>query len=278
MGGGGDAAGAPLMIEEFFLRALIAGVGVAAVAGPLGCFVVWRRMAYFGATLAHGALLGIALGLLIGVDPVFGIAASSVLIALIVTVLQRQGAIGGDTLLGILAHAGLALGLVALAFMSVRIDLMATLFGDVLAVTWIDILWIYLGGTAVLATLALIWNALLAVTLNQELARAEGVAVARLQLVFMLILAVVIAIAMKVVGVLLIVSLLIIPAAAARPFARTPEQMAALAAAAGALSVVAGLFASLLWDTPAGPSIVVAATAIFAASFALGGALGKRTA
>ncbi len=267
------------MIEEFLLRALVAGVGVAAVAGPLGCFVVWRRMAYFGATLAHGALLGVALGLLIGVDPVFGIAASSVLIALIVTGLQRQRTIGGDTLLGILAHAGLALGLVALAFMSgVRIDLMAYLFGDVLAVTWIDILWIYLGGTAVLAALALIWNSLLAITLNEELARAEGVAVVPLQLAFMLILAVVIAIAMKVVGVLLIVSLLIIPAAAARPFARTPEQMAALAAIVGALSVAAGLFASLQWDTPAGPSIVVAATAIFATSFTLGGALGKRTA
>ncbi len=266
------------MIEEFFLRALIAGVGVAAVAGPLGCFVVWRRMAYFGATLAHGALLGIALGLLIDVDPVFGIAASSVLIALIVTGLQRQGAIGGDTLLGILAHAGLALGLVALAFMSVRIDLMAYLFGDVLAVTWSDILWIYLGGTAVLATLALIWNTLLAITLNEELARAEGIDTARIQLVFMLILAVVIAIAMKIVGVLLIVSLLIIPAAAARPFARTPEQMAALAAAAGALSAAAGLFASLQWDTPAGPSIVAAATAIFALSFTFSGTLGKRAA
>ncbi len=265
------------MIEEFFLRALIAGTGVAAVAGPLGCFVVWRRMAYFGATLAHGALLGVALGLLIGIDPVFGIAASSILIALIVAGLQRQSAIGGDTLLGILAHAGLALGLVALAFLrDVRIDLMATLFGDVLAVTWIDILWIYLGGATVLATLALIWNALLAVTLNEELARAEGVPAAGVQLVFMLILAVVIAIAMKVVGVLLIVSLLIIPAAAARPFARTPEIMAALAAAAGALSVVGGLFASLQWDTPAGPSIVVAATAIFAIVFALSGALVRR--
>ncbi len=264
------------MMEEFFLRALIAGIGVAAVAAPLGCFVVWRRMAYFGATLAHGALLGVALGLLLGIDPVFGIAASSIVIALIVTGLQRQRALGGDTLLGILAHAGLALGLVALAFLpSVRFDLMATLFGDVLAVTWSDIFWIYLGGSAVLAVLALIWNALLAVTLNEDLARAEGVPAAPVQFAFMLILAVVIAIAMKVVGVLLIVSLLIIPAAAARPYARTPERMAILAAAAGALAVIGGLFASLQWDTPAGPSIVAAATAIFAVSFTLG-TLGKR--
>ncbi len=267
------------MIEDFFLRALIAGVGVGVVAGPLGCFVVWRRMAYFGATLAHSALLGVAFGLMIGIDPMMGIAVSSILIALIVAGLQRQRTIGADTLLGILAHAGLALGLVALAFMSgVRIDLMAYLFGDVLAVTWAEILWIYLGGSAVLATLALIWRPLLAVTLNEDLARAEGVAVLPLHLAFMLILAVVIAIAMKVVGVLLIVSLLIIPAAAARPFARTPEQMAALAAVLGALSVIAGLFASLRWDTPAGPSIVVAATMLFAIAFALGGALGRRPA
>ncbi len=275
----GAATVAPIMIEEFFLRALIAGAGVAAVAGPLGCFVVWRRMAYFGATLAHGALLGVALGLLMGIDPMFGIAASSILIALIVAGLQRQRTIGSDTLLGILAHAGLAIGLVTLAFMhGVRIDLMGYLFGDVLAVTWADILWIYLGGSAILATLALIWRPLLAITLNEDLARAEGVAVAPIQLAFMLILAIVIAIAMKVVGVLLIVSLLIIPAAAARPFARTPEQMAALAAVLGALSVVGGLFASLAWNTPAGPSIVVGATILFTASFTLGGALGKRTA
>ncbi len=267
------------MIEEFFLRAIVAGLGVAAVAGPLGCFVVWRRMAYFGATLAHGALLGVALGLLMGIDPIFGIAASSILIALIVAGLQRQRSIGSDTLLGILAHAGLAVGLVALAFMrGVRVDLMAYLFGDVLAVTWGDVLWIYLGGSAVLATLALIWRPLLAVTLNEDLARAEGVAVAPVQLGFMLILALVIAIAMKVVGVLLIVSLLIIPAAAARPFARTPEQMAALAAALGALAVLAGLFASLQWNTPAGPSIVVAATALFALALSTGSILRRGTA
>ena len=268
-----------MMLEEFFLRALAAGLGVALVAGPLGCFVVWRRMAYFGATLAHGALLGVAFGLLLDIDPILGIGASSIAIAILVAALQRQRMIGADTLLGILAHGGLAIGLVALAFMSgVRVDLMAYLFGDVLAVTWGDIMWIYGGGAVVLATLAAIWRPLLAVTLNEDLARAEGVRVEPVQLAFMLTLAIVIAIAMKVVGVLLIVSLLIIPAAAARPFARTPEHMAALAALAGAVSVVAGLFASLQWNTPAGPSVVVAASLVFTAAFAIGTGLGRRTA
>ncbi|RMD60980.1 MAG: hypothetical protein D6826_11125 [Alphaproteobacteria bacterium] len=254
-------------MADFLIRAVLGGIGVALVAGPFGCFVVWRRMAYFGATLAHGALLGIALGLLIGVAPIFGIAASSLAIAVIVAGLQRQRLIGGDTVLGILAHGGLAVGLVVLSFVSgVRIDLMAYLFGDVLAVTPVDLAWIYGGGALVLGVLGLIWQPLLLVTVSEELARAEGVPVAFVHLAFMLLLAVVIAIAMKVVGVLLIVSLLIIPAAAARPFVRTPEAMAIGAAAFGVLSVAGGLWVSLVWDTPAGPSIVTVASAAFAAS------------
>ncbi len=259
------------MTEPFFLRALAAALGVAVVAAPLGCFVVWRRMAYFGATLAHSALLGIALGILLGVDPSLGVAASAIAIALVVVAFERQRRIGRDTLLGILAHAGLAAGLVALSFIEgPRVALMATLFGDVLAVSATDLAWIGAGGAATLAALAVLWRPLLAVTLNEELARAEGVAVMPVQLGFMLTLAVTIAISMKVVGVLLIVSLLIIPAAAARPFARTPEQMALGAAAVGALSAVGGLMASLTWDTPAGPSIVVAATGLFAVGLVVG--------
>ena len=265
------------MIEDFFLRALLAGIGVALVSAPLGCFVVWRRMAYFGATLAHSALLGIALGILLGIDPALGIAASAIAIALIVTLFERQRAIGRDTLLGILAHSGLAIGLVALSFIEgARIDLMAYLFGDILAVGARDLAWIGGGGLAVLATLAVIWRPLLAITLHEEMARAEGVRVVPVQLAFMLSLAVTIAIAMKVVGILLIVSLLIIPAAAARAFARTPEQMALGAACVGALSATGGLAASLAWDTPAGPSIVVVATLLFALGLAAGAALRGR--
>ncbi len=229
------------------------------------------RSWYFGATLAHSALLGIALGILLGVDPALGIAASAIAVALVVVTFERQRLIGRDTLLGILAHSGLAIGLVALSFIEgARIDLMAYLFGDILAVAPRDLAWIGGGGLAVLATLAVIWRPLLAITLNEEMARAEGVGVVPVQLAFMLSLAVTIAIAMKVVGILLIVSLLIIPAAAARPFARTPEQMALGAAAIGALSATGGLFASLQWDTPAGPSIVVVATVLFALGLVVG--------
>jgi zinc transport system permease protein len=258
------------MIDDFMVRALAAGIGVALVAAPLGCFVVWRRMAYFGATLAHSALLGVALGLMLNLDLTLGVVVSSVAVTLLVALFQRQSIIGSDTLLGILAHSGLALGLVALSFLhGVRVDLMAYLFGDVLAVSTAEIAWIYGGGVLVLGTLALIWRPLLSLTIHEELARAEGVPALRVQIAFMLTLAVAVAIAMKVVGVLLIISLLIIPAAAARGVSRTPEQMAVLASIVGIVSVIGGLFASLRWDTPSGPSIVVAATVLFALGLSL---------
>ena len=257
------------MMDDFVFRALVAGTGVALVAGPLGCFVVWRRMAYFGATLAHSALLGVALGLLFDTSVYLGIVAVSLALAFGLVALERDRRFASDTLLGILAHGALALGLVVVAFLgAVRIDLMAYLFGDILAVTVADIAWIYAGGAACLAGLAAIWRPLLSVTVQEDLARVEGVPVERIRLVFMLSIALVIALAMKIVGVLLIVSLLIIPAATARRFAATPEQMAALAALIGVVAVAGGVFASLRLDTPTGPSIVVVATVLFFLSLA----------
>lgn len=261
------------MFDDFFVRALVGGVGVALVAGPLGCFVVWRRMAYFGDSVAHGALLGIALGIALGIDLNAGIVIACVAFALLFLLLERQRRLATDTLLGILAHGALALGLVALGFVELgRVDLMGYLFGDILAVNRTDLIWIYGGGAAVLAATALLWRPLLAITVNEELARAEGVRVGAVRFAFTLLIALTIAIAMKVVGLILIVSLLIIPAAAARRLARSPEQMALLASAAGAASVVGGLHGSLAWDTPSGPSIVVAALALFALNLCVGAA------
>ncbi|MDH3232153.1 MAG: metal ABC transporter permease [Alphaproteobacteria bacterium] len=261
------------MPESFVLRALVGGIGIALVTGPLGCFVVWRRMAYFGSSIAHGALLGVALGLLFGIGLTPAVLAVSVVLAVLLVVLQRQRLLATDTLLGILAHAALAFGLIALALMEgVRVDLMAYLFGDVLSIGWIDIAWIYGGGVLALAALAYVWTPLLAATLNEELARAEGLPVGRARIVLMLLIALVVAIAMKIVGVLLIVSLLIIPAAAARGFARTPEAMAVLAAGVGVLAVLGGIAASMAWDWPAGPAIVAAATVLFLVSLVMGGA------
>lgn len=259
------------MIADFFLRALAAGIGVALVAGPLGCFIVWRRMAYFGDSLSHGALLGIAAGLATGSDLTVSVFVVSVAVAAILLLLQRRAALAADTLLGLLAHSTLALGLVALAFVSaVRVDLMGYLFGDILAVSRGDVALVWLGGAAVLGVLATIWRPLFAATVSPELAEAEGLMPQRAEWIFTLLLAAVIAVAMKVVGVLLVTAMLIIPAAAARRLSAGPEQMAALAASIGVVAVVAGLFGSLRWDTPAGPTIVVAALGLFVLSLVTG--------
>lgn len=255
------------MFDDFFTRAILAGIGVALVAGPLGCFIVWRRLAYFGDTLSHAALLGVALAFLFEVNITLAVFCVSACVSIALLLLQKRATLSADALLGLLAHSALALGLVVLAFMTwIRIDLMGFLFGDILAVSKLDIAVIWLGGGVVLAILAAIWRPLFAATVNRDLAQAEGMNPDRANIIFMLLMAAVIAISMKIVGVLLITAMLIIPAATSRRFASGPEVMALLAAAIGAVSVVAGLFGSLKWDTPAGPSIVVAALCLFVLS------------
>ena len=252
------------MMDDFFSRAIIAGVGVALVAGPLGCYIVWRRLAYFGDTLSHAALLGIALALLFQVNISLSVFLVSVFVSLSLLTLQRRVTLSTDALLGLLAHSALAFGMVALSFMSwVRVDLMGFLFGDILAVTPFDIAIIWGGGLVVLIILMIFWRSLFAATVNLELAEAEGMKPEQANVVFMLLMAAVIAISMKIVGVLLITSMLIFPAAIARRFAGGPEQMALLSALIGVVAVFGGLFGSLQWDTPAGPSIVVAASTFF---------------
>lgn len=259
------------MLDDFFLRALLAGAGVALVAGPLGCFIVWRRMAYFGDTMAHSALLGIALAALLEVNLTLGVFLVAAAVALALLLLSRNRAVPTDALLGLLSHSTLALGLVLIAFLTwLRVDLTGFLFGDILAVSRFDLAVIYGGGLLVLALLALIWRPLLAGTVSPELAAAEGLRPERARLVFMLLMAAVIASAMKVVGILLITALLIIPAATARRFVTTPEAMALGAGLTGMLAAGLGLFGSRSFDTPSGPSIVVAALALFLASLVLG--------
>lgn len=252
-------------MDEFLARALAGGLALAVVAGPFGCFVVWRRMAYFGDTLAHAALLGVVLGALLDLDFSVGIAALSLAVALAVGVLQRRRDLASDTVLGVLSHGALATGLVVLALMQdARVNVMGWLLGDILALDWADVAVLWGGGAVLLAALAGVWRALVAMTVSEDLAAVEGFAVERARLVLLVLVALVVAAAMKVVGILLVTALLVIPAATARKFARTPEQMAALAAAFGAASVVLGLAGSWRFDTPSGPSVVVAALGLFA--------------
>ncbi len=253
------------MLDDFMTRATLAGMGVACAAAPLGCFVVWRRMAYFGDATAHAAILGVALSLAFELSIFPGALAVALVMALTVTLLAGRG-YAMDTLLGVLAHSALAFGLVAVSFLSgIRIDLMAYLFGDILAVSRSDLLVIWGGAVLVIALIAARWSALLTSTLNEELAYASGLSPKREQLILTVALAITVAVAIKVVGVLLIAALLIIPAAAARGLARTPEAMAVIAAGIGGLSAVAGLQGAYLFDTPAGPSIVCVAALLFTA-------------
>ena len=253
------------MLDDFMTRATLAGIGVAFAAAPQGCCVVWRRMAYFGDATAHAAILGVALSLALQVSIFAGTVAVALIMALVVTLLTGRG-YAMDTLLGVLAHSALAFGLVAVSFLSgIRIDLMAYLFGDLLAVSRGDLVVIWGGAALVVALIVWRWSPLLTSTLNHELAYASGLNPKREQLVLTLSLAITVAVAIKVVGVLLIAAMLIIPAAAARGLARTPEAMAVIAAAIGAISAVAGLQGAYLLDTPAGPSIVCVAAILFAA-------------
>lgn len=255
-------------MPDFLLYALIAGLALAVVAGPLGSFVVWRRMAYFGDTLSHSALFGVALGLLFNINLTLAVIICCLLLALVLVTIQNRQPIASDTVLGILAHSTLSLGLVTLSFMrEVRVDLVGYLFGDLLAISGNDLMWILIGCALVLALILALWKPLLSITVHEELASVEGSPVAGLRLALMLLIALVIAVAMKVVGVLLITALLIIPAAAAQRHAKSPEQMAVGASLVGVLAVCTGLSLSWWQDTPAGPSIVLAAAAVFLISF-----------
>lgn len=252
------------MLDDFIVRAALAGMGVAAAAGPLGSFVIWRRMAIFGEALANSMLLGIVLATLLEVQMLAGVLAFALLIAVVMLGLERQRALPLDTLLSLMAHTALAVGLLALSWMDqIRIDLMSYLFGDVLATSRADLAVIALMLAAVAVALVPLWRPLLSATVQPELAAVEGVDVAKSRFAFTLLLAGLIAVGMKVVGLLLIVSLLIIPAATSRQVARTPEQMAVGASLVGIVAVGAGLMASLHLDLPAGPAIVAAAAVMF---------------
>lgn len=264
------------MLDDFMVRAALAGIGVAFAAAPLGCFVVWRRMAYFGDATAHAAILGVALSLAFSMSIFVGAVIVALLMALTVSFLSGRG-YAMDTLLGVLAHSALAFGLVAVSFLSgIRIDLMAYLFGDILAVSRDDLAVIWGGALLVMLLICWRWSALLTSTLNEDLAYASGINPKREQLALTIALAVTVAVAIKVVGVLLIAAMLIIPAAAARPLSRTPEVMAVIAGLIGTLSAVVGLRAAYVFDTPAGPSIVCVAAITFLLSSVLKGVQSTR--
>ncbi len=254
------------MLDDFLIRAALAGVGVAVAAAPLGCFVVWHRMVYFSDATAHAAILGVALALLLEAPIFAGTLVAALAMAFAVTLMGRN-IYAFDTVLGVMAHSALAIGLVAVALIEgVRVDLHSLLFGDILAVARNDLMIIWGGAAIVFGLTIWRWSPLLITTLNPDVAHAAGIDTRRERFVLTVSLAVTVAVAIKVVGILLIGALLVIPAAAARCFAHTPEVMAALAALFGVVAALAGLRVSFIYDTPSGPTIVCILALIFAST------------
>jgi len=264
------------MLDDFMVRATLAGIGVTLGAAPLGCFIVWRRMAYFGDATAHSAMLGVALSLSFEFPVFVGAVLVSLIMASFVSLTQGRS-FYFDTLLGVVGHMSLAAGLVIVSFISgVRIDLMSYLIGDILAVSQMDLLLIWSGAAIILALLIWRWSPLLLVTLNEDLASANGFHPKRESFVLTIALAIVVAVGIKVVGVLLIVAMLIIPAASARSLVSTPEGMGILASLIGVISAILGLNSAYFFDTPTGPSIVCVASIFFITSLLIGALIGRR--
>ena len=252
------------MFDDFFIRALIAGIGIAIVVGPLGCFVIWRRLSYFGDTLSHSALLGVTLAYSFSLNISLSVFIVSAVVALLLINLQKRTMLAGDSLLGLLAHSTLAIGLVLIGFLSyIRFDLMGLLFGDILAVTIEDLALVWFGGFVILGILYFIWKSLFSATVNFDLSAAEGMKPEVSNFIFTLLLAGVIALSIKMIGALLITGLLLIPAATARNISNSPNQMVFLATLVGVISVIAGLFTSLELNTSSGPTIIVVALILF---------------
>ncbi len=251
-------------MDDFLWRAALGGIGMALIAAPLGCFVVWQRMAYFGETVAHAGLLGVALGLLLQINITIGIFVTSLLVAFGLRVVEKHSNLAKDTALGLLAHVVLALGLIITSqFQTLQVDMMGLLFGDILAISNTDLLMVLVGLILVWGLLTFIWQDLLTLSLDREMALAEGVNAGRIELLFSVAIAMTVALSMKLVGLLLVTAMLIIPAAAAMNFAKTPEQMVVMTGVTSVFSVIAGLAASLFIDIPTGPAIVVAMAVCF---------------
>ena len=247
------------MFDDFFTRALLAGIGLSALVGPLGCLIIWRQMAFFGDTLAHAALLGIALAVMADLSPMIGVPVVTLATCVALLVAKNSERLSSDTILAILAHSTLAFGLVLIAISGSRaVNVNGLLFGDILAVSTNDLAVIYGGGAIVMGIIFWQWRRLLAAIVSPEIAEAEGLSPQRAEWLFMILIAFVVSISLKLVGVLLITALMIIPAAAARRFGGSPELMAAMASLFGVIGIVSGLYGSAYFDTPSGPSIILA--------------------
>ena len=249
--------------DPFILRGILAGIAVALISGLVGCFVVWKRMSYYGESIAHSSLLGVAFAILMGVSINLGVVFTCLLFGILFLWLQHSKVLSSDTLLGVLAHVTLALGIIIISLNKIKIDIHAFLFGDILTVSSSDLWGMYLGVLIAVFLICYNWSSLLLVTIDEDLAKAEGVNTLNINLLFTSILTIVVAISIQIIGLLLITAMLIIPAAASRRLANSPETMALVATFIGIVSVILGVMLSVEIDAPSGPSIVLVSAILF---------------
>ena len=249
--------------DPFILRGILAGIAVALISGLVGCFVVWRRMSYYGESIAHSSLLGVGFAILMGVSINLGIVFTCLLFGILFLWLQHSKVLSSDTLLGVLAHLALALGIIVISLNKIKIDIHAFLFGDILTVSSSDLWGMYLGVLIAVFLICYNWSSLLLVTIDEDLAKAEGVNTLNINLLFTFILTIVVAISIQIIGLLLITAMLIIPAAASRRLTNSPETMALVATFIGIVSVILGIMLSVEIDAPSGPSIVLVSAILF---------------
>ncbi len=251
-------------MDDFIYRAIIASIGVSLIAGSLGCFVIWKRLSYFSDSISHSALLGVALGLATGLGINLGLVIVGGLFAVLIVVLQQKEFWSSDAVLGIFSHLSLSLGIVVLGIIgNQNTDYFAYLFGDILSITSKDLYWIFSVLIVVVTILVFNWKKLLLLTLNEELAKAEGINKLYYDLLFMFLIALAVSVSVQIVGVLLITSLLIIPPAISRVISNSPVTMILASMVVSIFSVLLGLYLSIDFDLATGPTIVITLGALF---------------
>ncbi len=253
------------MLDDFLIRSLLAGILMVLVAAPMGCLMVWQRLAFLADTLGHAAVLGVALGLVMSINPMMSVLLIILLVMVIMQLSQRRlhvsAGVLSESVLAILSYTGLSAGILILGVSGrSNVSLEAILFGDLLATSMQDLMFI---GITVLILLGLLWkhwHSFVAVTVSPEIAQAEGISVQKTQLLLYLMIALLVAVMMKIMGVLLIGAMLVIPVNAARVFSRGPEQMVLISLGFGLISLFSGMFFSWQFDLQTGPAVVVVAT------------------
>ncbi|HMI76980.1 MAG TPA: zinc ABC transporter permease subunit ZnuB [Buchnera sp. (in: enterobacteria)] len=256
------------MIELFFLGWL-AGILLTLVTGPLGSFIVWRRMSAFGDTLSHSSLLGLSVGVVLNINPFYTVLFLLLFISSIIIFLEYISCLALDTILGIITYSTLSLGMITVSFMSEikKMSITNYFFGDLLTITFSDLIIIILLIIVVLFILIWYWKKMLLLTINAELAKVDGVNITKIRLIFILITAVTISVSIKFIGSLVIAALLVIPAATSQRFASSPENMACISILIGILGVTSGMLVSYFFHTPSSPSIVLFLSCFFLLSY-----------